>query len=179
MAIDAVRGRYWYCDWLCLRGSFFDLLLSRISLKRRIPVLFRDTQSRLLVMMAMMTILVSQLPETWPHMGGIGKVFVMMVTVTKVMAIVLGVLTHPRNWCAYCPAGTMANWPGMGKHPLTMSCGCNLRRKCDPVCPMQIKRWQYRPERMERAAVAQWDCLKCGLCLEASPQKALAFKVDA
>ena len=68
--------------------------------------------------------------------------------------------THHRNWCTYCPAGTMGNWLGRGKYPLTITSKCKECKKCDTVCPIQIKRWQYRPEKSGTAVVPEWDCLK-------------------
>jgi len=46
------------------------------------------------------------------------------------------------------------------------------------VCPIQITRWQYRPENGTPVIIPEWDCLKCRLCIEICPQKALAFKTD-
>ena len=177
MGMALFKGRYW-CDWLCPRGSSWDLLLSRISLKRKIPLLFRNTKFRILIMMIMMTVLFTQLPKVWPSMDGMGKVFVTMLTVTTAVGILLGIPTHHRNWCTYCPVGTMGSWLGRGKYPLTINAQCNVCKKCDAVCPIQIKRWQYRSKNGEVAVIPEWDCLKCGLCIEACPQKALGFKTN-
>ena len=177
IAIALFKGRYW-CDWLCPRGSSWDLLLSRISLKRKIPFLFRDMKFRIFILMALMTVLLTQLPRVWPSIDGMGRVFVTMLSVTTAVGIVLGIPTHHRNWCTYCPVGTMGNWLGKGKYPLMISSKCNGCKKCDTVCPIQIKRWQYRPENGEAAVIPEWDCLKCGLCIEACPEKALAFKTN-
>lgn len=175
MGIAIYKGRYW-CDWLCPRGSSFDLLLSRISVKKKIPLLFKSTKFRILVMMILMTVLATQLPRAWPSIDGMGRVFVMMLTVTTGLGIVLGIPTHHRNWCTYCPVGTMGNLLGRGKYPLVISSACNECKKCDSECPMQIARWQYRPANGEFAIIPEWDCLKCGLCIEACPQKALTLK---
>ncbi len=177
IGIALFKGRYW-CDWLCPRGSSWDLLLSRISLKRKIPLFFRSTVFRILIMLILMTVLFTQIPRLWPSIDGMGRVFVMMLSVTTVVGIVLGIPTHHRNWCTYCPVGTMGNWLGRGKYPLTIDSRCNECKKCDTVCPIQIKRWQYRPENEEAVVIPEWDCLKCGLCIEACPQKALTFKTN-
>jgi len=177
MGIALFKGRYW-CDWLCPRGSSWDLLLKRISLKRKIPHFFRSTAFRILIMAILMTVLFTQLPRAWPNIDGMGRVFVMMLSVTTVVGIVLGIPTHHRNWCTYCPVGTMGNWLGKGKYPLTINSKCNECKKCDAVCPIQIKRWQYRPENGEAVVIPEWDCLKCGLCIETCSQKALAFKAS-
>jgi ferredoxin-type protein NapH len=174
MGIAIFKGRYW-CDWLCPRGSSFDLVLSRVSLKRKIPAFFRNTKFRILVMAVLMTVLATQLPRLWPSVNGMGKVFVVMLSITTTVGVLLGILTHHRNWCTYCPVGTLGNWLGKGRVPLTIGPACNECKKCDRVCPIQINRWQYRPEEGEAAVIPEWDCLKCGLCVEACPQKALTL----
>jgi polyferredoxin len=175
MGIAIFKGRYW-CDWLCPRGSSLDLLVSRISVKKRIPGFFRSTGFRILIMAIMMGVMAVQLPKVWPNVEGIGRVFVMMLTVSTGVGVLLGVFTHHRNWCTYCPAGTMANWLGRGKYPLSISSACNECKKCDSVCPIQLKRWEYRPDNVEPAVIPEWDCLKCGLCVETCPKKALSLK---
>ncbi|MEW6266125.1 MAG: 4Fe-4S binding protein [Thermodesulfobacteriota bacterium] len=175
--IAVFKGRYW-CDWLCPRGGSWDLFLSRISRKSKIPLFFRTAKFRILVIMIFLTVLAIRLPRVWPDLEGVGGVFVTMLTVTTLVGIILGLPTHHRNWCVYCPVGTMANVLGRGKYPLTISAQCNGCRKCDTVCPIQIKRWQYRPENGGPAVVPEWDCLKCGLCVEVCPQKALSFKTN-
>jgi len=175
VGVALFKGRYW-CDWLCPRGSSFDLLLSRVSLKKEIPPIFRNTKFRIFIMAVLMTVLATQLPRLWPSVGGMGRVFVTMLTITTTVGIILGILTHPRNWCTYCPVGTLGNWLGRGKYPLTISPQCNRCKKCDKICPIRVNRWQYRPDQGEATVIPEWDCLKCGLCIEACPQVALSFK---
>jgi ferredoxin-type protein NapH len=175
MGIALFKGRYW-CDWLCPRGSSFDLFLSRIGLGKKIPQFLRSTPFRILVLLILMTILFTQLPHAWPSVEGMGRVFVIMLTITTTIGIIAGILTHQRNWCTYCPVGTMSRWLGKGRHPLTISSACTTCKKCDAVCPIQIKRWEHRPEHGAAAVIPEWDCLKCGLCIERCPQNALAFK---
>ncbi len=175
IGIALFRGRSW-CDWLCPRGSAYDLVLSRISLNRKIPAFFRDSKFRIAILTVLMAVLLSQLPRLWPSLDGMGRVFVAMLTATTALGVALGILTHPRNWCAYCPVGTLGNWVGRGKKPLTISAACNECGRCDRACPIQIDRWQHRPEEGKTAVVPEWDCLKCGLCVEACPKDALSLE---
>ena len=175
VGVALFKGRTW-CDWLCPRGSSFDLLLSRVSRKRKIPALFRDMKFRILVMAVLMTVLATQIPSVWPSVDGMGRVFVIMLSITTMVGVILGVLTHHRNWCTFCPVGTLGNVLGRGKEPLLITSKCNECTACDRVCPVQINRWQYRPGREETAVIREWDCVKCGLCVEACPQKALSLK---
>lgn len=174
MGIALYKGRSW-CDWMCPRGASWDLLLSKISRQRKIPAFFRHPAFRVVILAVMMTVIFTQIPRAWPSIDGMGRVFVMMLTVTTVVGLVLGIPTHHRNWCTYCPVGTMGNWLGKGKYPLTINAQCNQCKTCDEVCSMQIYRWQYRPEQGQRV-VPEWDCLKCGLCVEACPKGALGFE---
>jgi len=173
IGIALFKGRLW-CDWLCPRGSSLDRVLSRVSRGRPIPAFFRTTAFRIGVMLVLMGVLGTQLPRFWPNMEGMGLVFIIMLTLTTVVGSILGVLTHHRNWCTYCPVGTLGNWLGRGKYPLTITAACSACTACDRVCPIQVKRWEYRPEQGS-VVVPEWDCLKCGLCVAACPEKALAL----
>lgn len=172
LGIAAFRGRYW-CDWLCPRGSAWDILLARFSFNKKIPAFFRDMKFRVFIMAVLMAALAIQLPRLWPSIDGMGRVFVIMLSITTTVGIILGALTHPRNWCTYCPVGTLGNWLGRNKQPLAINSACNACKVCDKVCPIQIDRWQYRPAQGEEVIIPEWDCLKCSLCVEACPRNAL------
>lgn len=175
LGIAIFRGRSW-CDWLCPRGSFWDVILSPIGGKRAIPSLLRKSWFRLMVMALLMLVLATQLPRFWPSIQGMGLVFVTMLTVTTAVGIVLGIVFHPRSWCVICPIGTMGSWLGRGRYPLTIGAQCNACTACDKICPIRIDRWQYRPEGGEAVAIPEGDCLKCGLCIAACPQQALTLR---
>jgi len=64
-----------------------------------------------------MAVLAIQLPRYWPSINGMGMVFVVMLSITTSVGVILGVLTHQRNWCNYCPIGTLGNWLGRGSIP--------------------------------------------------------------
>ncbi|MBI4633490.1 MAG: 4Fe-4S binding protein [Deltaproteobacteria bacterium] len=175
LGIAIFRGRSW-CDWLCPRGSFWDVVLSRVSMKKKIPAILRNSVFRIMVLVFLLVVLATQLPRFWPNINGMGLVFVTMLTATTVVGIILGIVFHPRSWCAICPIGTMGNWLGRGKYPLMVDAKCDECAVCDKVCPIQINRWQYRPEESEAVVIPEWDCLKCGLCVAACPQEALTLK---
>ena len=59
------KGRMW-CDWMCPRGSFFDLFLDRVSRKRKIPASSGRTESRIAVILALFAVLGTQLYFAWP-----------------------------------------------------------------------------------------------------------------
>lgn len=174
VGIAKYRGRYW-CDWMCPRGSFWDLIFARFKTSGKLPDFIKSWKFRIPVIVILMTVLITQIPRAWPSITGIGMVFVTMLTVTTVVGIVFGSFTHHRNWCTYCPVGSMSNLIGREKFPLQISSACTSCKKCDAVCPIQIKRWQYKPGE-DWVNVPEWDCLKCGLCVNICPNNALRFK---
>lgn len=177
IGIALFKGRYW-CDWLCPRGAAWDLLLSKISAKKEIPSFYRSTPFRLLWIVILMGALAWQLPIALAGLDKInqaGLVFTMLLTVTTAIGIVFGIPVHQRVWCSgFCPVGTMSNWIGKGKYALEISSNCRECEVCHSVCPVQIRKWEYKPEK-DHAAVEDWDCLKCGLCIEVCPSGALKF----
>lgn len=173
IGIAAFRGRSW-CNWLCPRGSFEDSLLSRISLNRRIPQIFRGTPMRLAVMLILMTVLTVQIVRLWPDPWAIGGFFVLMLTITTVIGVVLGIIYQQRNWCYLCPIGTMSNWVGKNRQPLHLEASqCRECGLCAQKCPMQLSPVSLKePEGMANRG----DCLKCSLCVHACPTAALHWE---
>jgi len=171
MGIGMVKGRHW-CDWMCPRGSFWDLFLVRFSRNVVVPGFYRSVPFRLLWLCILMAMLTINIVPVWGDLYLMGKPFVLVLTLTTVIGLVLGVIYHPRIWCMFCPMGTMANWLGQGKKPLTIDKGCIKCGICEKVCRMQINPGAYR----EEGQVKHGDCLKCAYCVESCPQKALSFK---
>jgi polyferredoxin len=173
IGLAAFKGRSW-CDWLCPRGSFEDSLLARISPQRRIPRVFRTLPLRLGVMTLLLSILTFQIVRLWPDPWAIGGFFVLLLSITTAVGVGLGVIFQQRTWCYICPIGTMSNWVGKNRNPLTLSQEkCTECRVCARTCPMQLapvalKDQEFMPNR--------GDCLKCSLCVGSCPTAALAFQ---
>lgn len=174
MGIGVIKGRNW-CDWMCPRGSFWDQYLGRFSRKVEVPGFFRSTPFRMLWLGILMTMLIVNLTPVWGDYYKMGRPFVMILTVTTAVGLVLGILYHHRIWCMFCPMGTMANWLGRGKMPLTVSSSCTQCGTCEQVCRMQINPGLYR----EAGVVQHGDCLKCFYCVEKCPKQALSFNQAA
>lgn len=100
------KGRYW-CSHLCPRGSFLDLTLSRFSLKRKMPGLFSNKKFKWTLFAAFMAFFIFQFIVAEKNIYSIGFVFVRMCLITTLIAIVLGVSTKERAWCAVCPMGLL------------------------------------------------------------------------
>jgi len=173
IGIAAFRGRSW-CNWLCPRGSFEDSLLRRFSRQRRIPGVFRRLPLRLGVMALLLTVLTVMIIRLWPDPVAIGGFFVLMLTVTTAVAVVLGILYQQRVWCYLCPIGTMSSWVGKNRQPLVLDkdkcVGCGL---CVSKCPMQLAPITLR---FAQGMANRGDCLKCSLCVHYCPTAALHWQ---
>jgi len=172
IGIGLFRGRQW-CDWLCPRGSFYDAMLTYISPSKEIPRVFKGLPMRIGVMAFLMAMMAVQIVRRWPDPYSIGMFFVLMLTATTTLGVVLALFIHPRTWCCICPIGTMTNWIGRSRSPLHLDSkectGCSL---CGKVCPIQVEPHKFRKDGIE--AVKDGDCLKCGLCIAACPKQALS-----
>ncbi len=172
LGISFRRGRKW-CDWYCPRGSFYDGLISNISSKREIPVLFKNIYFRIGILIILMLAMTFNLINRWPYAYSIGMFFVMLITITTVLGIILALIFHQRTWCLICPIGTMANLIGRDKRSLKINSDlCVECKLCAKVCPIQIKPYRFKSQRTQ--IIRDGDCLKCNLCIAACPKKALS-----
>jgi len=174
IVIGLGRGRKW-CDWYCPRGSFYDALLRKVSLKKKIPAIFRNIYFRLTILTFLMLVMAYNLERSWPSPHKMGAFFVTLLTITTITGVLLAVIFHQRSWCMICPIGTLVNLTGKNKNPLKINSelciGCKL---CAKVCPVQLKPYLYKGKGIE--LVKERDCLKCGLCVSICPKKALIFR---
>ena len=175
IGLAAFRGRSW-CDWFCPRGSFEDALVARISRGRWIPEVLRRTPVRLGVLTLLMGLLAFQIIRLWPDPWAIGGAFILLLTITTALGVVLGVLYQQRTWCYLCPIGTMSNWVGKNRRPLTLTAeSCAECHLCAKNCPMQLRPAALKDQ---PAMAHRGDCLKCSLCVDSCPTAALAFQND-
>ena len=172
VGIALYKGRAW-CDWMCPRGSFYDLFLEKLSRKLPIPALFRKNWFRTVVLSLLMAALGAQIYYSWGDSFGIGRAFVMVLTITTTVGIVLGAVFKPRAWCQVCPMGTLGSWISRGKQPLYVSEQCRDCSLCAKVCPMQLA-----PNDMKGGLMTDGDCIKCSSCVAACPVKALNFRKE-
>lgn len=172
VGLAAFRGRTW-CNWMCPRGSFADTYMKATSPGKNIPHALRKVPVRLGVILFLMAMLTVQIVRLWPDAFAIGRFFIILLTVTTTVGILLAVFIHQRAWCSVCPIGSLSSWAGVGRRPLKMnrtSCvSCGL---CAKNCPMQLK-----PNALKERPVMEFtgDCLKCGLCVKGCPKQALKF----
>jgi polyferredoxin len=170
IGIALYKGRAW-CDWMCPRGSFYDLFLDKLSRKLPIPGLFRANWFRTVILSLLMVSLGIQIYYAWGDSYGIGRAFVLVLTITTMAGIVLGAVFKPRAWCQICPMGTLGNWLSRGNKPLYVSDQCKDCKVCAQVCPMQLQ-----PYEDKSGIMADGDCIKCSSCVAACPVNALGFE---
>jgi ferredoxin-type protein NapH len=172
IGIAVRKGRSW-CNWLCPRGAFADAYLRVTSPARKIPSWLRGLPVRAGVMAFLMGMLGYQITRLWPDWLAIGGFFMLLLTITTAVGVLLALLVHQRSWCYICPIGTMSNWVGKNRDPLGMNrdacVECGL---CEKVCPMQLSPLQLKDS---KGMDHRGDCLKCGLCVASCAKGALGI----
>lgn len=169
VALALHRGSRAWCDWMCPRGSFYDLALSKISPKRRIPGLLKTKIFRIGMLGMITLVLGGQLYLARGDFNQMGLALVRVLTVTTSIGILLAVVYHPRAWCHICPMGTLGNWLSKGKEALTIGENCTGCKACAKACPMQLKPYTFAGE----GAMRDRDCVKCLSCVATCPKKAI------
>ncbi|MCM8799420.1 MAG: 4Fe-4S binding protein [Candidatus Omnitrophica bacterium] len=106
LVLSYFKGRFW-CSFLCPRGAFLDLVLSRFSFKRKIPKIFYISKVRWTVFFIFIGFFILQFIISPKNINAIGFIFVRMCLITTLFSILLGVPIHQRTWCLICPMGTL------------------------------------------------------------------------
>lgn len=169
------KGRNW-CGYYCPRGSFNDYLLSKITLKRKIPQILKEPWFRLVFLILLLGAFLIQILLAWGSLVAVGAVFVRMVLLTTLLGIILGIIFNYRTWCMVCPMGTMASWVAKLKKARTrlrrvtfVTEQCVDCKLCSRNCPMGIDVAAYR----ELGRVENENCLQCLVCVGKCPKQAL------
>ncbi|RCX20954.1 4Fe-4S binding protein [Anaerobacterium chartisolvens] len=175
VALAFFKGRMW-CGNFCPRGSFNDVILSRLSLKNRMPNFLKTAWFRNLFLVVLMSAFAIQLAVAWGNALAVSQVFIRMIIITTALAVVLGVAYNHRAWCMICPMGTMAHYAARTervksaiRHVSFNKGKCVGCKMCNKKCPVGIDVLCYK----EKERVTNADCLKCGVCVEACPKRAL------
>ena len=103
------KGRMW-CGNFCPRGSFNDIILSKISLKNGVPKFLKTTWFKLTFLAVLMGAFALQIVFAWGNITEVSFVFIRMIIITTIVTIILGIIYNQRTWCMICPMGTMAHY---------------------------------------------------------------------
>jgi polyferredoxin len=173
--VSVFKGRMW-CGNFCPRGSFNDIILSKFSLRNKIPNLFKITWFRLVFLTLVMSAFAVQIAFAWGSILEVSFVFVRMIIVTTILTIILGILYNQRTWCMICPMGTMAHYVSKFKpvkaklrHITFRKEKCVDCKVCTRNCPIGIDVLSHK----NIGKVVHADCLKCKVCVEKCPKKSL------
>lgn len=170
VGIALFNGRAW-CNWMCPRGSFFDLFTEKISARRQIPDFFRRWPLRTFMVVMIFSMMGLQWYLSWGDLPAMGLALVRILTITTIVGIILAVIYSPRTWCLICPMGTIANLLAKKDKALRIETSCVNCKLCTKACPMQLKPYEFRQE----GILGDRDCIKCTSCVAACPKKALSF----
>jgi ferredoxin len=130
MVMSFYRGRYW-CGNICTHGSFYDLLLIKISRNGKIPRFLKSFVLLLFFLAFFMfnmgrgiinvftaesvfkpktlflfSLIDIDVTTTLGILRGVGFVFVNTYWMVLVVSVFLGLIFTTRTWCYFCPMGT-------------------------------------------------------------------------
>lgn len=138
MGIAIFKGRY-LCGNLCPRGSFLDLLFSKISPKKKIPHILKSMFIRVPILVSLMGLMIYKISIAPTNINYLGQTFWLMCAATTTVALVMAVVLHHRGWCAICPMGTMQNLISRFEVKNTISPDCIKCKTCVKDCPLNLK----------------------------------------
>ncbi len=115
MGIVVLSGkRKRWCSSYCPRGSFLDLLMSKISPRRPIPRFLTSRKTWAVGLAVFFAVFSFQLwnaglfgPWGAGSLSRLGLVFYRMCLVSSAIAIPLALWKNHRSWCAVCPVGNL------------------------------------------------------------------------
>ena len=167
------KGRYW-CGNFCPRGNFYENILSKISMKRKIPAFLKSWWFRGFMILFILSNFSRGIYKNWGNPAGIGMVFYRIILITTIVAIVLAVFYKPRTWCSFCPMGSMASLIAKMRgrksaiHVAEHCVSCGL---CNKACPMELT-----PKESKNGHVASSECIFCEKCVYTCPKDAIQTK---
>ncbi|MCK8817254.1 4Fe-4S binding protein [Natroniella sulfidigena] len=106
---SAITGRRVWCGFFCPRGSLYDNLIEKVSLRRKIPSIFKKSYFKvgfLGLLMGNLLLAIYLAAGDWVQ---IGFIFYRLILATTLFGILLGLVFKERIWCAFCPMGLLSN----------------------------------------------------------------------
>lgn len=182
-------GRYW-CGNFCPHGSLFDVLLSPISLNKKIPSFLK---SKVMIIgffgffmfnFSRKVLRVLKLWGSLQFLDRLGFVFVTTYLMVLIVGGLLALLVNPRVWCQFCPMGSIQKLSyslgkalGVAKKTdkkvtISNTSMCHLCGKCSRVCPFQLTPYL---EFSENNQFDNINCIRCSTCVENCPAAILSL----
>lgn len=187
MVLGLFKGKYW-CGNICPHGSLFDFVLMRLSIFKKIPVLFRSPLLKWFFFAFFMSMFSYRLGLALGFLGEtefttrLGAVFVNQYLVLPTIGgVILALAINPRTWCTFCPMGTLQKIMNkLGKQlninrhteefiTIADQESCSECGKCARVCPMQLEPYQSWDDDQFRDE----SCIKCYTCINNCPSELL------
>lgn len=167
-----VRGRY-VCGNYCPRGSFFDRIWSKISLRRDMPSPLRNKYFRGFMFFFLIGMLTLQISRDFTNIMHWGYSFWLICFVTTIVGLTLGLFFRERTWCAFCPIGSFGNLAGGWKRVLRINKeNCAECLRCEKVCPMNLQIVNKEKD----GFILNRDCIQCQECVGNCPRGVLVLE---
>ncbi len=167
------KGRY-VCGNLCPRGSFFDRVWQKVSLKKEVPSIFRKKPFKigvLIFLIFMLTFQISKDPSNPLHWG---YTFWLICFVTSIVGIILGFIFYPRTWCTFCPVGSLGTWINTKRKNFEfVREKCKECLICEKNCPMNLK----FVKNFKNGKEENPECILCYQCIVSCPFGVLKIKI--
>ena len=97
------------CARICPRGSFLGIFTKHISLGLNMPKWMQTKLTRLILFSIMMGTFFGHLAWTIPQGFAVtGEHVLYFMETATLIAVLFGILFHPRSWCIVCPMGFAA-----------------------------------------------------------------------
>ena len=106
--VALIKGKRRWCVTHCPRGVFNDVLLKKLSQNQQIPRILHSIWVKIGFIIFLSYRLYTGLVSA-TGLVDVGFVLVKIVSLTTVLTIFLGIVFHPRAWCAFCPMGFLSN----------------------------------------------------------------------
>ncbi len=106
--VAMIKGKRRWCVTFCPRGVFNDVILKKLSRNEKIPVILHSRIIKILFIVFLFYRFYTGI-KIATGITGIGFVLVKIVSLTTVLTVLLGIVFHPRSWCAFCPMGFLSN----------------------------------------------------------------------
>lgn len=108
------KGRFW-CNWMCPRGQLYDYLVGRISRHKEYPESLQNSTLQFLIMFFITSLLIYNVAIHWGDWVAVSRIFLVLITFTTIVGIIIGIFYQPRSWCQICSAATITKHVGLDK----------------------------------------------------------------